>query len=559
MSLITGATTKVRDVGGGAFLCPACRTDTTYVRVRASRYFTFFFIPLFPIRTLGEYIRCAACQAELEPEVAKLSRDQILQITAPWLCSCRNLNAATQNTCLACGAARQQAPPPMPGQSPQLSAAALLRPAAIAVLGPGKKRGIIGTIFLILGGLFVLNLAIAFAFAIWGAVHSKDHPNASVEAPGKDAFEEASKSIFNNDKGVAHGNSPEAEELAAKLSAGLGEAYKDISAVDKPDLLDQTGGKFLVFCQLDEDSCVFLVHVPNLRHFNSRSKQSIAEASYLEACLVLRDSGAKGIRRVVVATRGTILYATALVGSYPPQQPNPQEHVEKLEVDAGNVPGLYHYFTTETSAGKEAPTTPAASETPAKSETPAPPAPRATPSPATTATPAPLSTPSPSATPAPLSPTPTPPKPLASAAPATDPPAEASATPETSETPAARRPDLDSKAPPSWVPIYPAVLKPAHGLRRESNGVTKGRAMFETADPLAKVKEFYENRFKADGFEITSDISTSRLFENAEIAGKKVDGNLTLRAEIHQMKARTIVNLIYEGAEKADAAPAKPP
>ena len=72
---------------------------------------------------------------------------------------------------------------------------------------------------------------------------------------------------------------------------------------------------------------------------------------------------------------------------------------------------------------------------------------------------------------------------------------------------------------------------------------------FETVDPLDKVKEFYENRFKIDGFEITTDKSTARVFENAEIAGRREVGNMTLRIAIHQLKARTFVTVTYEGAE----------
>ena len=72
---------------------------------------------------------------------------------------------------------------------------------------------------------------------------------------------------------------------------------------------------------------------------------------------------------------------------------------------------------------------------------------------------------------------------------------------------------------------------------------------FETVDPLDKVKEFYESRFKTDGFAITVDKSKARLFESAELAGRREAGNLTLRIAIHQLKARTFVTVSYEGVE----------
>ena len=76
---------------------------------------------------------------------------------------------------------------------------------------------------------------------------------------------------------------------------------------------------------------------------------------------------------------------------------------------------------------------------------------------------------------------------------------------------------------------------------------------------MDKVKEFYENKLKADGFEITETEPAGRIFPKAEITGKKDDGKQTVRAEIVQMKARTIVTVIYEGPAAVEAAPGKSP
>lgn len=538
--IIWGRKPKVKTVGGGEFFCPACKTQTRYLRERVSRYFTLYFIPLFPTSVLGEYIRCASCQTSLEPGVANLTREQVERAMAPWACpSCRNLNSQTEKRCLSCGAARQQGPPPMPGQAAPPSAAQLLAPPALAILGPGKRSSLAGRIVLILLGLVVLNIVVGIGMAVWTGLHSKESPQALEKKPGDSEFTEATRTISNDDDGAAHGNTPEARELAAKVSKGLGEVFEKTSTVSKPDTLDHTGGKFLVFCQLNRDSCVFLVHVPNLRHYNSEAQRSIAEGVYLQACVVLKDNGVTNIRQIAVATRGMLFYSDALLGSFPPQTPEPRKHLQTLITQAADVPALYSYFAAET-AEKEAPppaekpekpASPGKSETPAKPEAPAA---AATPeTPAAPATPAPPAR----ATPAPATP-----------APATTATLSAPATPEDGN------PALDARALPSWVPVYPNLVRPARGTRRENNGVTKGMATCETADPLDKVKEFYESRLKADGFEITADKSTARLFENAEIAGRKGDGNLTLHVAIHQMRARTHVVLTYAGTGNAEAA-----
>ena len=118
---------------------------------------------------------------------------------------------------------------------------------------------------------------------------------------------------------------------------------------------------------------------------------------------------------------------------------------------------------------------------------------------------------------------------------------------------------MEARSAPAWVPIYPDLPRPPHGTGREENGVIKGRTNFETTDPLEKVKEFYENKLKADGFEITEATPAGRLFEKTEITGKKDDGKETLRAEIVQMKTRTFVTLLYESPGGAESSPAKQP
>ena len=101
------------------------------------------------------------------------------------------------------------------------------------------------------------------------------------------------------------------------------------------------------------------------------------------------------------------------------------------------------------------------------------------------------------------------------------------------------------------------MAHPPHGNSREENGIVKGRTNFETTDPLDKIKEYYESKLKADGFEITETQPPGRLFEKADIIGKKADGKFSVRTEITQMKARTFVTVTFEGPENGDSTPPK--
>ncbi len=143
--IIWGSTGKRRQVGSGTFFCPACRQDAAYALMRVSRYFTLYFIPLFETRNLGEYVRCGSCQAELNPQVTTLSRQQIEAALAPWPCpKCGNLNAQNQQQCLACSAPRVLTPPPLPGgpsaslPAPSQSAVPQLGPPPPAEANPGS-------------------------------------------------------------------------------------------------------------------------------------------------------------------------------------------------------------------------------------------------------------------------------------------------------------------------------------------------------------------------------------------------------------------------------------
>jgi hypothetical protein len=71
MLIIVGFRTRKTEIGMGRFLCPNCRGMQTYRRKRMARYFTLYFVPLFPMGTLGEVVQCQGCLWEWKPEVLR--------------------------------------------------------------------------------------------------------------------------------------------------------------------------------------------------------------------------------------------------------------------------------------------------------------------------------------------------------------------------------------------------------------------------------------------------------------------------------------------------------
>ncbi|MDB4265318.1 TerB family tellurite resistance protein [bacterium] len=67
--IIWGSKPITGTLGAGNFNCPVCAQAQQYDQKRVRRFFTLYFIPLFPTSTLGQYVECRSCQGTFEPGV----------------------------------------------------------------------------------------------------------------------------------------------------------------------------------------------------------------------------------------------------------------------------------------------------------------------------------------------------------------------------------------------------------------------------------------------------------------------------------------------------------
>ncbi len=67
--IIFGTKVRHKKIGEGEFFCPKCQANTRYVHKQAVRSFTLYFIPIFPIQQLGEFVECQQCGTALDPMV----------------------------------------------------------------------------------------------------------------------------------------------------------------------------------------------------------------------------------------------------------------------------------------------------------------------------------------------------------------------------------------------------------------------------------------------------------------------------------------------------------
>ena len=67
--IIWGTRRREKELATGQFYCPQCQTTRTYKHKSAGMYFTLYFIPLFQVKKLGEYVVCQTCNQAYKPEV----------------------------------------------------------------------------------------------------------------------------------------------------------------------------------------------------------------------------------------------------------------------------------------------------------------------------------------------------------------------------------------------------------------------------------------------------------------------------------------------------------
>ena len=69
MFFILGLKTRLSTIDTGMFRCPNEGGDRAYRHVRARRWFTLFFLPVIPLGTQGEWVRCQGCGTQYGPDV----------------------------------------------------------------------------------------------------------------------------------------------------------------------------------------------------------------------------------------------------------------------------------------------------------------------------------------------------------------------------------------------------------------------------------------------------------------------------------------------------------
>jgi hypothetical protein len=93
----------------GFFHCPACRRDTPCSHLKVRQFFTAYFIPLFPVGSGREVVRCDHCMTDFPADILQGRYDEVRAEYVPWECRhCGNTNPSEYTRCVSCNKTRER-------------------------------------------------------------------------------------------------------------------------------------------------------------------------------------------------------------------------------------------------------------------------------------------------------------------------------------------------------------------------------------------------------------------------------------------------------------------
>ena len=81
--IIWGFRVFFRTIGGGYFHCPRCGGDRHYRRRSGRYFFTLFFIPVIPLKKVGEDVQCTTCRTRFTPDVLRVATTAQMSAALP--------------------------------------------------------------------------------------------------------------------------------------------------------------------------------------------------------------------------------------------------------------------------------------------------------------------------------------------------------------------------------------------------------------------------------------------------------------------------------------------
>jgi hypothetical protein len=171
----------------------------------------------------------------------------------------------------------------------------------------GNVWGMLG----ILVAIFMTFMAVASPSSL-----SSDEDREAPAAETNSGFSNANHLISNFNGVEAFGNTAAARNLAQQFSEIVRQGREAGISASKPSTFSLSQGHFLTYCQLDDEKCAFIIHVPDLRHFNQDAKEWLGKLCWAAARDITSQTNPVP-KKLAVGVRGSLLYDRVLTGQGP--------------------------------------------------------------------------------------------------------------------------------------------------------------------------------------------------------------------------------------------------
>ena len=322
---IFGWGTRQRVVDTGRFQCPVCKTETPARQLRDRRWMTFFFIPVIPLSSSQNFLRCDRCQTTIPREMlagqnaaagkAEMSQlaivGMVLGILACLTICIFFFSIPLAITAIILGHVGLSQ---IRKNKPQMEGGWQ----AITALATGYSALLLSiTIFCLAVMLPRLVPPNDPRWARNKADSGQEDGPFSISASTSAAFSSAESEIASKQgKPAGRGNSPEAIKLATEYAERIKELSDEAFTSNGRPLLQLSGGEYLTFCELHEDRCLFLVHVPSYRKFTDDAKKTLAELAWAVAQVEVAGKMPAN-SKLGVGLRGVLQYGDIMLGTCP--------------------------------------------------------------------------------------------------------------------------------------------------------------------------------------------------------------------------------------------------
>ena len=100
---------------------------------------------------------------------------------------------------------------------------------------------------------------------------------------------------------------------------------------------------------------------------------------------------------------------------------------------------------------------------------------------------------------------------------------------------------------PAWVPVYPGATSSGGGMKSVKENVATGAVGLQSADPVGKIKEFYEAKLKEAGYKVESNEITADGKQTVILNATNETSSSTFNVIASSEEGKTALMLNYSG------------